>query len=249
VKPLLCVTVTAETMAEMRRRRDAVADADLIELRLDAARDPDAAGALEGRRRPVVVTCRPRWDGGAFDGSEEERHRILADAVARGAEYVDVEWRAGFDDLVRARRGGGIVVSSHDFEGTPADLDDRLAAMRSTGGQVVKLAVRANALTDCVRLRDAARRAAAAGPTVAIAMGECGLVSRVLPARFGSIWSYAGTLDEVGQLTADALLHEYGIRALDERTALYGLTGSPVAHSVSPAMHNAWFRRSHRNAV
>src|SRR6187402_348988 len=99
-RPLLCVTVAAPTMAELRRRRDEVTDADLIELRLDSVSDPDVAGALEGRRRPVIITCRPTWEGGRFAGAEEERRRLLADALAGGAEYVDIESRAGFDDLV-----------------------------------------------------------------------------------------------------------------------------------------------------
>src|SRR5437899_11879172 len=99
-RPLLCVTVTGETTADLRRKRDAVADADLVELRLDSVSDPSAAGAIAGRRRPVIVTCRPEWEGGSFKGSEEERQRILADALALGAEYVDVEWRARFTDLV-----------------------------------------------------------------------------------------------------------------------------------------------------
>ncbi len=98
-KPRLCVTVTATSTAELRRRRDGVRDADLVELRLDGVSDPDVAGALAGRRLPAIVTCRPTWEGGRFDGSEEERRRILGEALARGAEYVDIEWRAGFGDL------------------------------------------------------------------------------------------------------------------------------------------------------
>ena len=62
----LCVTVTGSDMADLRRRRDAVTGADLVELRLDTVSDPDAAGALAGRRLPVIVTCRPTWEGGAF---------------------------------------------------------------------------------------------------------------------------------------------------------------------------------------
>ncbi|HEX4347377.1 MAG TPA: type I 3-dehydroquinate dehydratase, partial [Vicinamibacterales bacterium] len=90
MKPQICVTITAPSMAELRRRRDAVVDADLVELRLDSVADPDVAGALEGRQTPVIVTCRPQWEGGRFGGSEEERRRILTDAHAQGAEYVDV---------------------------------------------------------------------------------------------------------------------------------------------------------------
>ena len=103
-KPLLCVTVTGATTAELRRKRDAVTDADLVELRLDSVADPSAAAALAGRGRPAIVTCRPKWEGGSFAGSEEERRRILADALKLGAEYVDVEWRAGFGCCHQHRR-------------------------------------------------------------------------------------------------------------------------------------------------
>ena len=99
-QPLLAVTVTATTTAELREKRDAVPDADLIELRLDSVADPNVAGALAARRRPVIVTCRPVREGGQFKGSEEERRRILADAISLGAEYVDIEWQARFDDLI-----------------------------------------------------------------------------------------------------------------------------------------------------
>src|SRR5262249_55737227 len=150
----LCVTVTAPTTAELRRRRDEVRDADLIELRLDTVTDPDACGALAGRRLPVVVTCRPTWEGGHFAGPEEVRKRILAEALALGAEYVDIEWRARFDDLISARDGRGIVVSSHDFDGVPEDLAARAQAMRATGAEVVKLAAKTSSLSDCVPLLD-----------------------------------------------------------------------------------------------
>ena len=96
----LCATVTADTMAELRTRRDQVGDADLVELRLDTVRDPSAAAALAGRRLPVIITCRPKSEGGHFQGSEEERRRILADAITLGAEYVDLEWKGSCADLI-----------------------------------------------------------------------------------------------------------------------------------------------------
>ena len=82
MNPLLCVTVTANTTAELRQKRDEVDEADLVELRLDTVSDPSVAGALAGRRRPVIVTCRPTWEGGRFAGSEEDRRQMLADANA-----------------------------------------------------------------------------------------------------------------------------------------------------------------------
>ncbi|HUK36364.1 MAG TPA: type I 3-dehydroquinate dehydratase, partial [Vicinamibacterales bacterium] len=217
----LCVTVTAATTADLRRKRDEVTGADLVELRLDTVADPDAAAALEGRRVPVIVTCRPVWEGGAFTGSEQERKQILADALARGAEYVDLEWKAGFTDLITSTGGRRVVLSSHDFAGVPADLRQRERAMRATGAEIVKLAVKTSRLRDCLPLLDLGAQAAA-GSTVLIGMGECGLATRVLARKFGSVWTYAGDQQHVGQITAADLIERYRFRSLTEGTSVYG---------------------------
>lgn len=248
-KPLLCVTVAAATTAELRARRDAVADADLVELRLDTVRDPSVPAALAGRRLPVVVTCRPKSEGGRFEGSEEERRALLADALTRGADYVDIEWRAGFDDLLHASAGRRIVLSMHDFSGVPPDLTDRVRAMRATGAQVVKVAVQAHRLADCLPLLEVGRAAGAHASTALVAMGDAGFPTRVLAAHFGSCWAYAGEQAGVGQVTAARLLNEFGFRRISTRTDIYGVAGSPLTHSVSPAMHNAAFRALHADAV
>ena len=187
-KPLLCVTVTAPTTAELRARRDAVADADLVELRLDSVSDPNVAGALAGRRRPVIVTCRPEWEGGGFKGSEEERRRILAEALALGAEYVDVEWRAHFDDLI-ARTGGRRIVLSIARLRRRAGRSRR-AACRRCGRPAPKSSrwrSTATSLSDCVPLLDLGAQAGRDGGLVLIGMGDYGLATRVLAGRFGSM--------------------------------------------------------------
>lgn len=248
-KPLLCVTVTAPTTAELRRQRDDVADADLIELRLDSVSDPNVAGALAGRRRPVIITCRPEWEGGRFKGAEEDRRRILADALALGAEYVDIESRARFDDLVAQSGGRRVVLSYHDFEGVPANLAGLVQAMRSTGAEVVKVAVKTERLSDCVPLLDLGAQMGRQAGFVVIGMGPSGLVTRVLAGRFGSKWTYAGSEREVGQVSAATLLNDYRFRSLSPTTDVYGLVGLPVSHSVSPAMHNATFATTRLDAV
>jgi 3-dehydroquinate dehydratase/shikimate dehydrogenase len=226
-----------------------VADADLIELRLDGVSDPDPVAALAGRRRPVVITCRPRWEGGRFDGSEEDRRRILGGALAAGAEYVDVEWRAHFDDLLSRSDRARIVMSSHDFSGVPAGLEEQAREMRASGAGVIKLAAKANRLSDCLPLLRLGMASRNDGQTVLIAMGEQGLASRVLASRFGSAWTYAGASVEVGQIDPSTLLSEYRFREISELTEVYGVTGSPVSHSVSPPMHNAAFKAIGRDAV
>lgn len=248
-KALLCATVTAATTADLRRQRDAVTDADLVELRLDTVGDPNAAGALAGRRGPVIVTCRSAAEGGHFKGSEEERKRILSEALSLGAEYVDIEWRARFDDLIAQTGGRNIVLSAHDFEGVPGDLGSQLTAMRATGAQVVKIAVTPRKLSDCVPLLDLGAQMGRNGGIVLLGMGEYGFATRVLASRFGSAWTYAGALDDIGQISAHAMVKDYNFRSVDGGTAVYGIVGGSVKHSVSPYMHNAAFHALRMDAV
>lgn len=245
--PLLVVTVAAPTTAKLCARRDAVAGADLIELRIDQAVDPDAAAALAGRRTPVVLTCRAKFEGGGFQGSESERFRILQSAIAHGAEYVDVEFKADFArELIRSTGGKRIVVSSHDFEGVPSDLADRVRAMRATGAEIVKVAVYSRSLSDNLRLLSLSDPN---GKTVVIGMGPAGMATRVLAAHFGSCWSFAGDGHAPGQIVASRMLDEFRFRDVTPRTAIYGITGAPLSHSVSPSMHNAVFRAAGIDAV
>lgn len=240
-RPALCVTVTAPTMRELRARRDAATEADLVELRLDTVSDPDVASALADRQRPVVITCRPSWEGGSFQGSEEERHRLLQQAIDLGADFVDVEWRARFDDLIARRAGRGIVVSSHEFGAIGSDPMDRYRAMRMTGAEVVKLSIAASCLTDTLQLLEIGTIAREREAVALIGMGAAGLPTRILAAHFGSCWTYAGELAGVGQLEPRRLLREFRFRSVTRDTAIYGIVGRPAVHSVSPAMHNGGF--------
>jgi 3-dehydroquinate dehydratase / shikimate dehydrogenase len=236
-EPLLVETVTGRSMAELRQARDSVRYADLVELRLDGVVDLEVAGALEGRTRPSILTCRPAWEGGQFDGSEDERHGILAEALRLGAEYVDVEWRAGFAGLVQQAGGARVVLSSHDFHGIPDDLRNRVRAMRSTGSEIIKVAVMARRLTDGLVLRELTRD----GPAVVIAMGDAGIATRVLAAHFGSCWTYAGEGAAPGQIAAERMVEQFRFRGRGQATRIFGVVGNPVMQSLSPTMHNAAF--------
>jgi 3-dehydroquinate dehydratase / shikimate dehydrogenase len=240
--PRICVTVSAATMDHLVAERDRAAiEADLVELRLDGVREVDVPRALAGRLVPVVVTCRPRREGGAFDGPEDERLALLQTAARLGAEYVDVEFDSAFGPLVAGTGGRGVILSSHDFSGVPADLAGRVRAMRAVGTEVVKVAVMAHSLRDTAALLALGREATEPTRLVLVAMGTPGLPSRILAARFGSSWTYAGEGVAPGQVSPGRLLSEFRFRAISASTRLYGIIGRPVEHSVSPAMHNAAF--------
>jgi 3-dehydroquinate dehydratase/shikimate dehydrogenase len=243
----LCITVVGRTVEAIRQARIAAeADADLVELRLDSMDRPDAAAALAGRTKPAIVTCRPLREGGMFGGSEEDRLRVLDDAHAHAAEFIDVEWDAVTAPVVQARRGRGIIVSRHVFDAMPADAPSIVDHLRRQGAEVAKFAA------TCERLEDLRTLLGAARPDrsdIVIGMGAGGVATRVLASRFGSRWTYAGQAIAPGQIPASRLLDEFRFRRIKPDAAVYGVLGSPVTNSFSPAMHNAGFAALGLNAA
>jgi len=253
----ICQTIAVPTLKALRAERDEVrgdGPVSMIELRLDHL-DPselDVAGALDGRKVPVVVTCRPLRQGGKFDGPEETRLRVLRDAARLGAEFVDVEF-----DAALTLTGTRTVLSHHDFEpGIRPDLADHVRAMRAracasttNGDAIVKVAVTAARPTDCAALRQIlfGNGDAAAG-TIGIAMGDAGALSRMLPAKFSGEWTYAGSAAP-GQFTPGDLVNRFRVHQAHARTRIFGIAGSPLSHSASPAMHNAAFKHAGIDAV
>ncbi len=253
----IAVSLTEETTAAVVDRMAALGSvADLFEVRVDFLRDPDLGALLAARTKPILFTCRSESEGGRFPARERETlRRLLCDAVARGFDLVDVEERSGLADDLWSKAGSGLVLSWHDFEGTPDDLDtiyDRMAARQP---DVVKVAVTARSVADLGRLLAfAARRAGRPGPRlVAIAMGPLGVASRLLGGRWGAPFTFAspenGREAAPGQLTAQALRDVYRVGSVSRSTRAYGLLGSDVLRSLSPAIQNRAFAERGIDAV
>ena len=195
------------------------------------------------------MTCRPQWEGGGFRGSEDARQALLRRAWDLGAEFVDLERRAGFAQEFLGQTGGArVVLSEHHFDRVPADLGERLSALAATSAAVVKVAVATPRLRDTLPLFAWGRAHAARG-IVALGMGMAGVATRILAARAGSAWTYAGQGWAPGQIPASRLLDEFRYRDITCATALYAVVGRPIAHSLSPALHNAAFAAEHVDAV
>ena len=190
-----------------------------------------------------------RGIGLVYGGGNVGLMGVLADAARLGAEFVDVEWRAGFHDVVRRGNGAGVVLSVHDFHAPRGDLAERVRAMARTGAEVVKVAVEADRLTDLLPLLSLGRELGRTQALVLVAMGDAGLATRALAARFGSRWTYAGAEATVGQIHPARLVEEFRFREVTSATHVYGVVGRPVMHSVSPAMHNAAFAALGLDAV
>ncbi|RMH25209.1 MAG: type I 3-dehydroquinate dehydratase [Planctomycetota bacterium] len=268
---LLCVPILADDPAIARRDAILAAEkgADIVEYRVDLLMELEEP--LESRidrikalvadsPLPCILTCRPEWEGGLYTGPEDERVSMFEalGTADHPPAYIDVELKAytaspnirqkinlAVDHpkqqrAVRTR----LILSTHDFQSRPADLTRRILAMHDEPAcAIVKIAYRARSIRDNLELFDIL--AERQKPTIALAMGEHGLMSRVLAPKFGAFLTFASLRDESatapGQPTIDDLLNLYRFRSIKPTTKVYGVIGWPVAQSMSPLIHNAGF--------
>jgi 3-dehydroquinate dehydratase/shikimate dehydrogenase len=230
-----------------------------LEIRLDMLDEPAAGAVLMdriGESNPemlVLATCRRKEAHGAFEGSVEEQQRILEAAIEGGARLVDVEIESAEAKpsiLTDLAEGARTIVSYHDFERCPP-LGPVLERLRKHPADIYKIAVTVNKPSDNIKLFKLLEKPSEP-PLVVLGMSEIGAPSRILGPSRGSLFSFAapdgapGTAP--GQLTATAMRDLYQSHKRSGLTKIYGVIASPVAHSLSPALHNRSFRRRRLNA-
>jgi len=249
---MICVSIgrTRHKMMIMEHRALAEKGAQLAELRIDyLTRPPDFVRLLAERPTPCVVTCRRQSDRGRWRGSETQRQALLRAAIVAGAEYVDLE-----DDIASSIPRYGEtkrIVSHHNFDETPDDVEQIHKRMCQKDPDIVKLVTMANSLTDCVRLLKIVEGSQV--PTIAFCMGELGMPSRVLCAKYGSPFTYASFSNErelaPGQISFDEMMNVYRFDEINSKTKVYGVIGDPIAHTLGPLIHNAAFKSEKINSV
>lgn len=233
--------------------------AELVEFRID--RLPEAASQVASlvQRSPVpcIITCRPHWEGGEYEGGEADRRAIMAAALEAGPAWIDLEIAAyrvdpAWQQLIASRGQTGVILSSHDFQTRPADLLRRISAMAEVEDcRVVKLAWRARSLRD--NLEAFELLGAPPKRMIALCMGEPGQPSRILAKKFNALLTFAGIEDDAvtapGQVGVQTLKRLYRWDAINPRTQVYGVIGFPVGHSLSPHIMNAGFDATDHDGV
>ncbi len=247
----VCGVVAAETAREMRMQvHVALRKTRALELRLDylrSAKERNTFLSWLGGERPravFIATCRRKESGGFFPGSWDQEIEILAQAVRSGCQWCDVaiETAQHFSpgEVVRVLVPGRVLVSYHDFHGTPRNLGRIVRRLERVGGKAIKIAAQCSSVADSVRVCELARNRR---DIIAIPMGEFGLAGRVLSLRMGSALAYAAVERSTapGQLSLDAMADLYRAERITRRTRVYGVIGNPIGHSLSPLLHNTAF--------
>ncbi|MHA7812513.1 MAG: type I 3-dehydroquinate dehydratase [Phycisphaerales bacterium] len=271
----ICVPIMVEEHASAIRDATLAAEhgADLVEFRIDVFFEDkeDSTDLLQDRidrvlalvkasPLPCIVTCRPHWEGGEYHGDDDERVSLY-EALGTSDHppaYIDVELATYTRSAnIRQKINLGVnhpkqqravstrlILSTHDFEGRPSDLTRKILQMQDEPAcAVVKVAYRARSIRDNLELFEILRDQTK--PTIALGMGEFGIMSRILAPKFGGFLTFASLRDESttapGQITIEDLLGIYRFRSIKTTTKVYGIIGWPVKQSMSPLVHNAGF--------
>jgi 3-dehydroquinate dehydratase-1 len=202
--PFDSFTLAAST-ADLGEEPAARGTADCVEFRMDLAEDPAGQLAAYDGELPILATNRAAWEGGEAEGSDRlpeleaalEHDAVAAvdveiEAVDDGDAPTDTEAAAELVETAR-ERGVSVVVSAHDFEGTP-DPETLRATLRraAAAGDVGKLAVTATDRSDALAVLSATHELTEAGASVAtMAMGVAGSHTRAVAPVYGSKIGYA----------------------------------------------------------
>ncbi|XP_065863546.1 bifunctional 3-dehydroquinate dehydratase/shikimate dehydrogenase, chloroplastic [Euphorbia lathyris] len=260
---LICVPIMGESVDKMiiDLGKAKVSGADLVEIRLDSLKSfnphEHVKFLISRSPLPTLFTYRPKWEGGDYEGDENKRLDVLRLAMELGADYIDVELQVArsFNDSIRGNKPAKckVIVSSHNYHNTPSveDLGNLVADIQASGADIVKIATTALDITDVARIFQITVHSQV--PIIGIVMGERGLISRILCAKFGGYLTFgtleSGIVSAPGQPTIKDLLDLYNFRQIGPDTKVYGIIGKPVGHSKSPILYNEAFKSVGFNGV
>ncbi len=217
--------------------------ADWIELRLDLLL-PLGTGTVEqwiaASPRPVLLTLRSKAEGGAFEGSWEEAAQLLGHAM-HVPGVVAVDFEPDVEALVEpCPRGVVRLVSTHTWE---------RAELPAPAGSIRKRAVSVDDSDTLAR----AKSLQSLVDGFVVPFGRMAAVRAAFLPTDRLVLLYGAASTEAGvvahQPTLAHLLDELRAGEVGLGAELYGLVGCPPAWSPSPAMHNAVFRATDRDAL
>ena len=266
----LAVPIAAKNLneAEEQIKAAAAAGAGMLELRTDFLVHLSVGLALQvisAAKRlspslPVIVTCRDYHQGGALRHSNQLRTDVLTAAVRAGAEFVDVEYDNFISTAIQGKislalsdgANTRLILSAHNFQTKFKNITKFYwEIVNAFTGAIPKLVYSAHHINDCFDILDLMRDRKS--DVIAFCMDEPGFITRIIAKKLGVFLTFASieekTATAPGQPTIAQLKNIFRWDSINADTELYGIIGSPIAHSLSPAIHNACFTEQGLNKV
>jgi shikimate dehydrogenase/3-dehydroquinate dehydratase type I len=263
---MICIPITAATqIRDLKDMEAGLHQADVVELRMDLIRDGNVKTLMDRVRRcsvPLKILVTSRQDDDRGGSIEKKGLAVLKEAVALGADFVDIELsvtEALRQEVRSAIRYHGdrtrLIVSHHDFKMTLSEkaLKEIFHECVLAGADIVKIVTHARRPEDNLKILNLIGYARKKNQDIiAFCMGENGRMSRIMAPSLGSLLSFAvlerGAESAPGQLTVEEMRQA---REIIKNTSpagkcrpeggdrIFALYGNPVKQSLSPLMHNA----------
>jgi len=225
---MICISVTptSRVLAKVDLL-NASRHGDIIELCLDhLAKEPDFQDLLDGVSKPVIISCRREQDGGKWTGTEDERLRLIRQAIVAGPDYIELD----LDIAGKVPRFGNTqrVISFTRLDRPEYDIDSIFDQAASHQADVIKFRWPTPTLDDAWPLLAAVSQRRAI-PIVGQGMGRPELTFSLLGRKYGSPWIYAalerGMEAHDGQATVHELEDTYHLTDIDKKTKFVAVAG------------------------
>src|SRR5262245_52033160 len=247
---MLCIAVAPESRRLGKVDLfNAAPQCDLIEFRLDRlGKEPDLKEMTDGIGKPLLISCRRKEDGGAWDGTEEERLVQLRTAIITGPAYIELE--ADIADKIPRFGNTKRVVSYTDLARPLKDLEPIIDEAVRAKADVVKLVGPTPTLDAAWPLLATVTKKRAV-PVVGMGLGKAGAMFSLLAHKYGAPWTYAalekGLEAHPGQATVTELNDIYRWRDIGPQTRLVAVAGFGPAETATLRALNAGFAAQQLN--
>lgn len=251
---MIIISVGANTFTTLlKKARLAQKKGDLIEIRLDLlpSFSEKEIERLNQEFSPLF-TLRSKKEGGEYVGSLFKRRKNLKMILDQNPAYIDFEYSRDLKLIHYLKEKSPktkYILSYHETNKMPSKIEKLKLGMKKYSPWKMKIVGFAHSTCDALLMLQQVKNEK---NLIGIAMGEKGLLSRVLGPLYGQPITYCSLDDNKmapGQLTPDALESSYHYSKLNSKTLLLGLIGNPVSQSPGVKVYNKIFAELHVDAV
>ena len=211
-RPRICAVIVDSDLAAIRKVEEFT---DLFEMRIDLIGDSWQELAKQ-LNKPWIACNRSVAEGGQWKGDETQRINELLKAIELGADIIDIELetRGLAETIPLIKQRAECLVSFHDLTMTPPldSLKEIVQRQLVAGADICKIVTTARGFEDNITVLRLISEFPEAR-VVSFAMGDSGLVSRILCPLVGGDFSYAsieqGRESASGQITVRDLSKLY----------------------------------------
>ncbi|MFO1020873.1 MAG: type I 3-dehydroquinate dehydratase [Planctomycetales bacterium] len=241
---MICISVTPRSRQLARVDiLNAARQADLVEICLDhLIKEPNVTELLEGAGKPIIVSCRSKQQGGAWEGTEEERQTLLRQAIVAQPDWIelDLDMAAKIPRFGKTKRLISVTQYDRPLSNLEAFYEQAIAQKADAvkfAGPTLSLEQAWPMLAAVSKRRDI--------PVVAQGLSRAGITMSLLGAKYGSPWIYAALEKGMelypGQPTVTELEEIYHWREISPQTRFVAVAGFDRTETATLRIFNAAF--------